>query len=260
MAEYDSAEVGYKLLGRKVRFVLWIILAILCLAYGVIVAAVNSGTGFFVVWIVFAAMFGLFAAAAHFELWNRMPGAVRIWVLIIFCGLLAFFIIIECLIITRFNEKGEEGLDYVIVLGSQVYIDRPSTVLKYRLDKAIEYLNENPETICIVSGGQGDNEPIPEAAGMADYLMKNGISSDRIIQEPDSLTTVQNIENCMKLIEPESRVGIITNDFHMFRALQIAKSAGLDTCGISAESTPLYLPNNMLREFFAEVLFLIRRI
>lgn len=55
------------------------------------------------------------------------------------------------------------GLDYIIVLGAQVRKDGPSPVLKYRLDKAVEYLNENPDTVCIVSGGQGSNEPWSEA-------------------------------------------------------------------------------------------------
>ena len=62
----------------------------------------------------------------------------------------------------------------------------------------------------------------------------------------------------MKLMEEDASVGIVTNNFHMFRELQIAKKQGLkNVCGIEAESTRLYLPNNMLREFFAMVKFLM---
>ena len=107
---------------------------------------------------------------------------------------------------------------------------------------------------------------------MADYLVKRGIDSGRIILEDKSTTTAQNLTNSMKLISADTinhaldsnttnTVGILTNDFHMFRALQIAKKQGLsDVCGIAADSTKFYLPNNMLREYCAEIKFLIRSV
>ena len=59
-------------------------------------------------------------------------------------------------------------------------------------------------------------------------------------------------------IEKGASVGIVTNDFHVFRAMQTAERAGLkNACAIAAGSSPLYLPNNMLREFFAEIKFLM---
>lgn len=84
------------------------------------------------------------------------------------------------------HAQGKPDLDYVVVLGAQVRKSGPSLVLRYRLDKAIEYLDENPNTICIVSGGKGPNEPFPEAQGMADYLKEHGIAEQRILEEPDS--------------------------------------------------------------------------
>ena len=136
----------------------------------------------------------------------------------------------------------------------------PSIVLQYRLDKAIEYLNDNPDTICIVSGGQGCNEPCTEAQGMAEYLEKKGIPEARILLETESTTTVQNISNSMQYIGEGATIGIITNNFHVFRAMQIAKKLGLTQVhGIAAKSSALYLPNNMLREYLAEIKYLIVR-
>ena len=76
--------------------------------------------------------------------------------------------------ISQMHADGREGLDYIIVLGAQVRKDGPSPVLKYRLDKAVEYLNENPDTVCIVSGGQGSNEPgrSREQQRIADFANK----------------------------------------------------------------------------------------
>ena len=110
-----------------------------------------------------------------------------------------------------------------------------------------------------VSGGKGANEPFPEAQGMADYLKAHGIEEGRILQESKSKTTQENIVNSKKLIAGDNAsVGIITTDFHMFRALQIAHDNGLDEAqGIAAGSPPDMLVNNMVREFFAEIKFLL---
>ena len=52
----------------------------------------------------------------------------------------------------------------------------------------------------------------------------------------------------------ETGIGIVTNNFHVYRALRTAGRAGLtNVCGISAGSAPLYLPNNILRECLAIV-------
>ena len=84
---------------------------------------------------------------------------------------------------------------------------------------------------------------------MADYLVKRGIDSGRIILEDKSTTTAQNLTNSMKLISADTinhaldsnttnTVGILTNDFHMFRAMQIARAQKIPNAyGISCDST-----------------------
>ena len=232
--------------------VIWVILAAASLIYGITIAGLHTGSLFFVFWIALAAVFGFFAFAVGtglFAHWNR---PVKVILTVFICAVLVLLVIVEGKIISKFNEQGADGLDYVIVLGAQVRENGPSSVLKFRLDKAIEYLEKNPDTLCIVTGGQGSNEPFSEAEGMADYLKKNGIPSERIIEEPKAEDTIQNIKYSMDLMEEGRSAGLITNNFHLYRALQIAEAQGLtDVCGIAAESTPFYLPNNMVREFFA---------
>jgi len=239
---------------------LWIliVLAVGCIIYGIKILSAGSGTNFFMVWFVMGMVFLVFAGAIWLGIWNKLPRVIwKSFVGIVSAGIVCFLIVEGC-IISGFFQQEEEHLDYIIVLGAQVYAHGPSHVLKYRLDEAIMYLNENSDTICIVSGGKGYNEPFEEAVGMADYLKKKGISENRIILETKSLTTEQNISNSMELMKEDASVGIATNNFHIFRALQIAKKEGLkNVCGIVAESNPMYLPNNMLREFFAMIKFLI---
>ena len=106
-----------------------------------------------------------------------------------------------------------------------------------------------------MSGGQGKNEPYPEAEGMRRYLVKKGIDESRIIKEDKSVNTVQNIQNSMKLIEKENpQVGNVSSNFQVYRGVNIAKKQGLtDVCGIAGNVEPFYLPTNLFREFFGVV-------
>ena len=243
---------------KTMLIIIWIILAAISLLYGITIAAIRSGSLFFLFWIALAAVFAFFAFGVRTGLFARWPSPVKIILTLLICAGLVAFIIVEGNIISRFHEQGPDGLDYVIVLGAQVRVDGPSVVLKYRLDKAAEYLERNPDTACIVTGGKGSNEPFSEAEGMAEYLKKKGISPERIIEEPKAETTVQNIEYSMELMEEGKTAGLITNNFHLYRALKIAQAQGMtDVCGIAAESSPLYLPNNMVREAFAMLKLLV---
>lgn len=236
-------------------------LAILFAVYGFWMSGNGTGTGFFLIWFVLAAMMALCGMITYRKGWDKLP--IGAWwtlkVLLILFGI--SFLLIEGCVVSRMHAKGRDGLDYLIVLGAQVRTDGPSKVLKHRLNQAAAYLEANPDTICILSGGQGYNEPCTEAQGMAEYLQKKGIPQERLILEEKSTTTEQNIQNSKQLIRKGSSVGIITNDFHMFRAMQIAKGEGLTTAeAIAAPSNPWYLPNNMLREYLAEWKYLIRKV
>ena len=244
---------------RRIAGALCIVLAAVCVCYAFAVRNTHSGTVFWIVWLAFAALFAVLGFGVLFQWWAMLPRLVRGVAIAVACvGLVAFGTVEGC-IVSQMHAQGKSDLDYVVVLGAQVRKSGPSKALRYRLDTAADYLRNSPDTICIVSGGKGANEPFPEAQGMADYLKAHGIEEGRILQESKSKTTQENIVNSKKLIAGDNAsVGIITNDFHMFRALQIAHDNGLDEAqGIAAGSPPDMLVNNMVREFFAEIKFLL---
>lgn len=86
---------------------------------------------------------------------------------------------------------------------------------------------------------------------MYDYLVERGIAPDRILKEDQSRNTSQNIDYSSTFLDKEKdSVGIVTNNFHIFRATHIAKKNGYKyVCGIAAPSELLLQGNNMLREF-----------
>ncbi|HJA93962.1 MAG TPA: YdcF family protein [Candidatus Eisenbergiella merdipullorum] len=169
----------------------------------------------------------------------------------LFAAGLLFFLLIEGLIVSRFQAKGEQGLDYLVVLGAQMRENGPSKALKLRLDTAYDYLMENPDTVVVVSGGQGSNEPVSEAQGMYDYLTGRGIAPERIRMEDRSRNTVENLQFSRAFIPKGASVGIVTNNFHVYRAERLAEGQGYGkTEGIAAPCDLFFQANNMIREFF----------
>lgn len=142
----------------------------------------------------------------------------------------------------------------LIVLGSQVKRDGPSVMTTLRLEAAIDYLNEYPEAKCILSGGQGANEPWSEAKGMADYLILKGISGSRLYLEDKSTSTRENLKYSVEIIEREQlnpNVTIVTNAFHTYRAGRIAKRLGIEFTSLPAKSYYFILPSYFIRELYA---------
>lgn len=237
---------------RKLRLV-YALLAILSLLYSIAVYMVGSGTFSFIIWIFAGMFFGFLYLMDKKSLWPKVPKTLRYAFRFVVAIGLAVFIICQGCILTQFFSKGDEGADYIIVLGAQMRDWGPSVVYKARLDAAIEYLNNNPDTKVIVTGGQGANESVSEGEGGKKYLMEQGITEDRIIVESESLDTDQNISNALDLVELTSdmKIGIVTNNFHVFRGVMIAKRyTDADVTGIAAFTEYQYLPNNMVRETF----------
>ena len=246
--------------------IFWFLLILGSLGYAFLVYRANTGTFSFLMWIGISFMFGICFYLAGQNRWSRLPVQVKSLLGILLALGILVLVLCQTMILSRFFDKGEPALDYCIVLGAQMRAHGPSVVYRHRLDAAAAYLLENEDTICIVTGGKGTNEVISEGEGGKAYLMGLGIPENRILAETGSVDTVENIENAEKMIrehlavkkteKDNLRIGIITNNFHVFRGVRIAEhvfSSQLDpveVTGIAAYTEPLYLPNNMLRETF----------
>lgn len=141
--------------------------------------------------------------------------------------------------------------EYVIVLGAGLYGEKPSPVLVNRLDKTVEYMNNNQNATAIVSGGQGNGESITEALAMERYLISKGISANRIIKEEQSTSTYENFEYSKNYID--GNVVFITNDFHVLRSMQMAKMNGIDARHIGAPTPLSIIPVSCVRELLAQL-------
>ena len=235
--------------------IFWL-LGVCCILYCGGIAVMGFGTYFFLIWGVMGIVFLLSGTLlSNRELVRRLPRWLKVITLSLFLLGILLFICVEGLILSQYRAVPEPGADYVIILGAQWKPTGPSEVLRRRLDKAVEYLNENPDTKAIVSGGKGSNEPVSEAAGMRQYLVDVGINDERILVEDTSANTFQNLVFSGRLLDPENdKVVIVTNNFHVFRSLCIAEKQGYkDVEGMAASSVAGMAPHNLLREFFGVV-------
>ena len=179
------------------------------------------------------------------------------WLDSIICGIcIGFelvFLVTELVICSSMLRRTRKDLNTLIILGAQVRGDRVTDSLKRRLDKALRYLQDHEQTICIVSGGQGRGENVSEAEAMAAYLVACGIEENRILLENMSESTHENLQNCLELLErPDEEVGIVTNNFHIFRSMRLAKRLGYQRVyPVVASCNALSFVNYMTREFFA---------
>ena len=146
------------------------------------------------------------------------------------------FVAVQGIILQGLRADPEAGdADYLLVLGARVYEDgRPSAALAARLDTAYDFLQAHPEATAILCGGQGSNEPCPEAEAMYDYLTARGMDADRLLLEDESNNTIQNIENARALIGDGHRTAVVTSDYHLARARVLMARGGLDAAGIPA--------------------------
>lgn len=229
------------------------ILSLVCMIYFVgLVIYCGFTSKFYLFWLFLGIVFLFLAINAKTHWLRRLPGWCKKTFWIFFAIGMCVFLVTELLIFSGCFSKGRDNLDYVVVLGAGVRPGgTPSKALKRRLDKALEYYEDNKNTVFVVSGGQGHDEPMSEAECMHDYLVKNGIPKEQIVLEDQSVDTNQNLRYSKKLIPEGSSVGIISNNFHIFRAVHIAKKTGIeDPYGIAAGGDVPTAPHNFIREFF----------
>ena len=188
----------------------------------------------------------------------HLPAGVKWSAGIIVLCLGLFFMILEFHIIAGALHTPTDDAKYMIVLGCQVRGERPSKMLRHRLDAAVTYLNNHTSCQVIVSGGQGRGENISEALAMQRYLLDAGIAKERIIMEDTSTSTEENIRYSIEVMKkqgvslPKEKVLVVSNSFHVSRGTGIAKKQGISQAeALAAATDAIMIPTYYVREAFA---------
>lgn len=240
----------------------WILAAgaVLCLVYFITIVVYSGiGTAYAFIWFVFAAVLGITAFFVRY--YQRYPRRIPLRLpvsLVTLCGAgLVIMLVLQILILGKVPQVAESELEYVIVLGASVKGEKPGRTLQLRLDKAAEYALQNPEMVMILSGGRREGQTETEAEAMRRYLLEKGVPDQQMILETNSTSTAENIAYSRLLIDglkkkkqqeqhqderalpaylpsvmmqrPDQshEIGILTSNFHLYRAMQIAKKQGM---------------------------------
>lgn len=169
----------------------------------------------------------------------------------------AVFAVFEAPVISNAKTDAAPQSDYLIVLGAGVNGSAPSLSMVNRLEAALDYLEAYPDAVAIVSGGQGAGEDVTEASAMRDWLVAHGMPESRIVQEDQSTSTRENLENSFAIIrsrggDPSDGVAVVSSEYHLYRAKQMARALGAKPLGVAAETTlPTMRANYFIREAFA---------
>ncbi len=143
----------------------------------------------------------------------------------------------EELIVDLEEGKKLQGIEAIIVLGCKVRGETPSDMLRDRLDVAIELYHAGVGTAIIMSGDHGGTD-YNEVAVMKKYAVDNGVPEDRIFMDHAGFSTYETMYRARDVFLQETyfkRVVIVTQKYHLHRALYVAESLGLDATGVSAD-------------------------
>lgn len=248
------------------QVLLWITFVVLCLYtlfsvfyFFEVLSISGSATSFLWFWPVtcfIAVIAGVFLLLVVIGKLPRFKAAVAA-----LCGLfwacVLVFAWVEVKVMGAARKGPKPGAEYVIVLGAQVRGEHPTLVLGARIRAAAAYLKENPEAVAIASGGQGTGESISEAEAIRRGLLSEGIEPERILLEDRSTSTTENLKFSAEMIEKEksieeAKVVIVTNDFHVYRAVKLAKKQGYaQVSGLGATDFFAVTIQYYVREFFA---------
>ncbi len=180
---------------------------------------------------------------------------------LVLLGALAFAGLFAHLLFKEYTLPRPGSYTAMIVLGAQVNPDgTPSVQLEWRLSKALDIYNHQRLPIA-VTGAKGDDEPASEASVMRAWLLEKGVKPEDVTVDETSFNTKENIANALHLL-PQGTVDvmIVTSDYHLPRALQIARDLGLNPSGAGSPIKPEYWLKNHFRETLAWGKYLVEKV
>ena len=136
--------------------------------------------------------------------------------------------------IIKENDYTElSDVDCIIILGAGIWGDKPSPMLEDRLWEGIKLYQNSVSDKIIMSGDHGRKE-YDEVNIMKNYAIEKGIPSENIFMDHAGFSTYESIYRAKDIFEAK-KVVIVTQEYHLYRALYIANQLGLEAYGVGAD-------------------------
>lgn len=254
--------------------IILIILGVLSISYDFIITFLNPGTfwdivfSFTHIWLalgaylIFLGIYRIKTGHSFWSIWKR-------WIKIAFISLcslgvtIAFINLIFILnpAIVSVNESAEN----LILLGGGIDKDGnlPKPVMD-RVNLAAEYLNQHPQTVCVVTGGTLKWLPFAEAPELKNQLVNKGVAPERILVEDQAKDTIQNFQFSCKMLAEfrgvsvqevlDMSTAVVTSSYHLRRSERLARRMGFSNIkGIGVACPKIYVPHSYVREICAYI-------
>ena len=131
------------------------------------------------------------------------------------------------------NNNNLKNVDCILILGAGIWGDKPSPMLQDRLDVGIRLYNDNIVPKIIMSGDHGRKE-YDEVNIMKNYAIDKGILSENIFMDHAGFSTYDSIYRAKEIFKAKNII-IVTQEYHLYRALYIANSLGIKAYGVSSD-------------------------
>jgi uncharacterized SAM-binding protein YcdF (DUF218 family) len=138
------------------------------------------------------------------------------------------------------NRDDRPRADAIVVLGAAQYNGRPSTILKARLEHAIDLYESGVAPYLVVTGGKADGDVTTEAASARTLAIARGVPASAILSEDHGRTTLESLHSVAAILHDHGlQTAVFVSDrTHMLRVLRIARDEGITAYGSPTATSP----------------------
>lgn len=148
--------------------------------------------------------------------------------------------------LTQAQAAQAENFDCILVLGAGVYANgKPTWMLRDRINTGIALYNDGAAEKIIMSGDHG-RKNYDEVNAMKDFAIAAGVPSEHIFMDHAGFSTYESMYRAREIFQA-NRILIVTQEYHLYRAVYLARALGLDACGVAT------LPQTYGGEFMRDV-------
>jgi uncharacterized SAM-binding protein YcdF (DUF218 family) len=175
---------------------------------------------------------------------------------------LAYFALTTFLVASWMGKDERPRADAIVVLGAAQYNGRPSAIYRARLEHAVDLWNARAAPLVVFTGGKEPGDRYTEGGSGARWAVEHGVPAAATLTEETSRTTYENLAGAKRVLERRGsragrvRVIVVSDPFHMYRAVEQAHDLGLDAYPSPTRTSPLSaskleLTESVLREDLA---------
>lgn len=131
------------------------------------------------------------------------------------------------------TEANIENIDCIVVLGAGIWGDKPSPMLEDRLLQAISLYNNNVSSKIIMSGDHGTQD-YDEVNIMKQFAIEKGVASEDIFMDHAGFSSYESIYRAKEIFQAK-KIIIVTQKYHLYRAIYIANQLGIEAYGVGSD-------------------------